>query len=205
MIAWLHITLRAHLQQFSTRVCMCVCVRACVFVTECMCVCVTFIGVRERTICVAIKKFAKSGDLGRVACGDFGSYCVLDYLYCWALQLVPCRTAVGMFSLFTGAVIKVPVSERINQRKRNREKELRKREKAGERKENNPHARQSEWERESCCISVHLRDGWGCCILCPFVHKQKYPLSFHPLVGEKRWVEKGGRKKVGVEKRVGKK
>jgi len=49
-----------------------------------------------------------------------------------------------MFSLFTGAVIKVPVSERINQRKRNREKELRKREKAGERKENNPHARQSE-------------------------------------------------------------
>jgi len=29
-------------------------------------------------ICVAIRKLAKTGDLGRAACGNFGCYCVLD-------------------------------------------------------------------------------------------------------------------------------
>ena len=33
---------------------------------------------KSAEICVTIRKLAKSGDLRRVAYGDFGCYCVLD-------------------------------------------------------------------------------------------------------------------------------
>ena len=51
-------------------VCVCVCER------ESVCVCRKLQNSAE--ICVTIRKLAKTGDLGRVACGDFSCYCVLD-------------------------------------------------------------------------------------------------------------------------------
>ena len=55
-------------------VCVCVCVRE----RESMCVCHTLGNRESAEICVATRKLAKTGDLGRVACGDFGCYCVFD-------------------------------------------------------------------------------------------------------------------------------
>jgi len=48
-------------------------------------------------ICVAIRKLAKTGDLGRPACGDFGCYCVLDAFY----PLMFLTTARPFFVLIT--------------------------------------------------------------------------------------------------------
>jgi len=79
-------------------VCVCVCARvcACVCGRERTCVCergsvidwcciyyfvrnslAALLNALRAQICVAIRKSAKSGDLGRVAWSDFGSYCVL--------------------------------------------------------------------------------------------------------------------------------
>jgi len=78
--------------------CVCVCARVCARVCgrERTCVwergsvidwcCIYYFGrnslaallkALRAQICVTIRKFAKSGDLGRVAWNDFGSYCVL--------------------------------------------------------------------------------------------------------------------------------
>jgi len=59
---------------FYTCVYVCVCV--CVCVKKSVCVCHTLRNSAE--ICVAIRKLAKTGDLGRVVCGYFGCYCVHD-------------------------------------------------------------------------------------------------------------------------------
>ena len=55
---------------------VCVCVRVRVCVGESMRVCLTLTNSPE--ICVVIQKLAKTSDLGRVMCGDFGCYCVFD-------------------------------------------------------------------------------------------------------------------------------
>ena len=118
---------------------MCVCIR------ESVCVCSTLQNSAE--ICVVIRKLAKSGDLKRPACGDFGCYCVLDALcpltllaaapifyfdhVCvrvW-LPVCLCRCIATTYTgehinLFAGAVMKVPVrkdkkeNDRMSERKR---------------------------------------------------------------------------------------
>ena len=71
VMAVLPLTLQVHLQQFFTHLCMCAC--ACVCKRETACVCVEHSETQKK-----FANLAKTGDLGRVACGDFSCYCVLD-------------------------------------------------------------------------------------------------------------------------------
>ena len=71
-VAVLPCTPQAHLQKKNyTCVCVCVCVRVCICVWDRDSVYVCLTPGKSAEICVPIRKLAKSGDLGRVACDDF--------------------------------------------------------------------------------------------------------------------------------------
>ena len=67
----------------------------CVWERESVCVCNTLWNSAE--ICVGIRKLAKTGDVGRPACVDFGCYCALD-VFCPLMLLA---TARPFFMLIT--------------------------------------------------------------------------------------------------------
>jgi len=63
---------------YDTFLHICIRVRVCER-RESVCACSTLRNSAE--ICVAMRKLAKTGDLGRQACGGFGCYCVFDAFY----------------------------------------------------------------------------------------------------------------------------